>query len=124
MMTAKRIVLASVAAILLLIVGSIIVKGYTLANKQVGPEPNVRMERGVVTALDETGESSWRMELAVEDECEGDSEQIRVFLVSKDSLAAPLDFAVGDVIEVPYFINYDVQGEGRLSLTTAHMADP
>lgn len=46
MMTAKRIVLASVAAILLLIVGSIIVKGYTLANKQVGPGPNVRMERG------------------------------------------------------------------------------
>lgn len=89
MMTAKRIVLASVAAILLFIVGSIIVKGYTLANKQVGPGPNVRMERGVVTALDETGESSWRMELAVEDECEGDSEQIRVFLVSKDSLAAP-----------------------------------
>lgn len=124
MMTAKRIVLASVAAILLLIVGSIIVKGYTLANKQVGPGPNVRMERGVVTALDETGESSWRMELAVEDECEGDSEQIRVFLVPKDSLAAPLDFAVGDVIEVSYFINYDVQGEGRLSLTTAHMADP
>ena len=124
MMTAKRIVLASVAAILLLIVGSIIVKGYTLANKQVGPGPNVRMERGVVTALDETGESSWRMELAAEDECEGDSEQIRVFLVSNDSLAAPLDFAVGDVIEVSYFINYDVQGEGRLSLTTAHMADP
>lgn len=124
MMTAKRIVLASVAAILLLIVGSIIVKGYTLANKQVGPGPNVRMERGVVTALDETGESSWRMELAVEDECEDDSEQIRVFLVSNDSLAAPLDFAVGDVIEVSYFINYDVQGEGRLSLTTAHMADP
>lgn len=124
MMTAKRIVLASVAAILLLIVGSIIVKGCTLANKQVGPGPNVRMERGVVTALDETGESSWRMELAVEDECEGDSEQIRVFLVSKDSLAAPLDFAVGDVIEVSYFINYDVQGEGRLSLVTAHIADP
>lgn len=124
MMTAKRIVLASVAAILLLIVGSIIVKGYTLANKQVGPGPNVRMERGVVTALDETGESSWRMELAVEDKGEGDSEQIRVFLVSKDSLAAPLDFAVGDVIEVSYFINYDVQGEGRLSLVTAHIADP
>ena len=124
MMTAKRIVLASVAAILLLIVGSIIVKGYTLANKQVGPGPNVRMERGVVTALDETGESSWRMELAVEDECEGDSEQIRVFLVSKRLPRRSLDFAVGDVIEVSYFINYDVQGEGRLSLTTAHMADP
>ncbi len=118
---AKRIALVSIAATLLLIVGGISMESYEKATMVIGPGPNVRMERGVVTALEETSESAWRMELTVEEA--NDGEQVRVFLVSEDSLAVPFDFAVGDVIDVSYFINYDVQDEGRLRLTTARIAD-
>ncbi len=120
-MKAKRIALASIAATLLFIVGPYF--HGTLRESHHGNRagPNVRMERGVVTVLEETSESAWRMELTVEEADDG--EQVRVFLVSEDSLAAPLDFAVGDVIDVSYFIDYDVKDEGRLHLTTAHIAD-
>lgn len=120
-MKAKRIALVSIAATLLLIVGGISMESYEKATMEIGPGPNVRMERGVVTALEETSESAWRMELTVEEA--NDGEQVRVFLVSEDPLAVPFDFAVGDVIDVSYFIDYDVKDEGRLHLTTAHIAD-
>ena len=120
-MKAKRIALVSIAATLLLIVGGISMESYEKATMEIGPGPNVRMERGVVTALEETSESAWRMELTVEEA--NDGEQVRVFLVSEDSLAVPFDFAVGDVIDVSCFINYDVQDEGRLRFTTARIAD-
>ena len=118
---AKRIALVSIAATLLLIVGGISMESYEKATMEIGPGPNARMERGVVTALEETSESAWRMELTVEEA--NDGEQVRVFLVSEDSPAVPFDFAVGDVIDVSYFIDYDVQDEGRLRLTTARIAD-
>lgn len=65
-MKAKRSV-ASIAATLRFIVGGISMESYEKATMEIGPRPNVRMERGVVTALEETSESAWRMELTVEE---------------------------------------------------------